>query len=81
MHPLDLTLDTIQDLTDEWWAVQLDPLFTMDPAACTIVWIQLNLVAGTLAMYSHNRPDIRPLINKILSFDVLYAESYLHPLL
>ena len=73
LHLLGLDLDTIQQLGDDWWAAQLDPIFSFDPSTCTIVCIQLNLVAGTLAMCSHNRPDLRSLVSKVLNFDVLYA--------
>lgn len=70
-----LSSEAIHHLTDEWWAVQLDPIFTVDTGSCTLLSIQYNLVAGTLCKYLDQRPDLRPLLDKVLKFDVLYVPS------
>lgn len=69
----DLTLEDIRDLTDAWWDAQLDPIFTQDLGAFSIFSIQLNLVVGALAMYLDDRPDLRPLIDKLLRCDVMWV--------
>jgi hypothetical protein len=42
----------------------------MDGAAATLLTIQFNLVAGTLVPFAMKRPELRPLLKKVLDFDV-----------
>ncbi|KAJ3505681.1 hypothetical protein NMY22_g17499 [Coprinellus aureogranulatus] len=67
---LALTSDCVHQLTDRWWGIHLDPILTVDTAVWVILAIQLNLVAGTLAMYVENRPDLLLLLDQVLKFDV-----------
>ncbi|KAJ3531123.1 hypothetical protein NMY22_g8285 [Coprinellus aureogranulatus] len=65
-----LPMTAIRDYTDLWWGLQLNPIFAVDAAACTMLSIQLNLVAGTLTTYVDERPDLLLLLEKVLKFDV-----------
>jgi uncharacterized protein with HEPN domain len=50
----------------------MDAITIRDLVAHTLFSIQYNLVAGTIAPYSLKRPDLRPVMEKILNFDVSY---------
>lgn len=45
-------------------------------AAFTLITIQYNLAAGTLAPFIEKRPDLQELMDKILSFEVSYADPF-----
>jgi acyl-CoA oxidase len=47
-----------------------DPIASIDGAAETLLTIQYNLCAGTMATYLKGRPDLAPLLNLVLDFDV-----------
>lgn len=42
----------------------------MDGTAATLLTTQCNLVAGTLVPHATQRPDLQPLLQQILDFDV-----------
>lgn len=50
----------------------MDAIMMRDMAAHILFSIQYNLVAGTIAPYALKRPDLRPVMKKILNFDVWY---------
>jgi acyl-CoA oxidase len=68
-----LTPEDVLFLTPKFWQTHLDPIITMDGAATTLMSIQLNLAAGTLAPFALERPELLPLLEKILNFEVKYA--------
>ena len=47
-----------------------DPIAFIDGAAETLLTIQYNLCAGTLATYVKGRPDLAPLLKQVLGFEV-----------
>lgn len=47
-----------------------DPILTVDAAMYTLLTIQYNLHAGTLAKYAKTRRELRPILQKVLDFDV-----------
>lgn len=67
---LGLTRADIEDLTPTYWRMNIDPILLLDGAATTLLTIQLNLVAGTIAAYAHDRPDLSLLLEKLLRFDI-----------
>ncbi|OQE96238.1 hypothetical protein PENNAL_c0001G08606 [Penicillium nalgiovense] len=48
----------------------MDAIIIRDIVAHILFSIQYNLVAGTIAPYALKRPDLRPVMEKILNFDV-----------
>ena len=50
--------------------MHIDPINVIDGAAKTLLTIQYNLCAGTLAAYVKGRPDIAPLLKQVLDFEV-----------
>ncbi|KAJ5169359.1 uncharacterized protein N7500_002142 [Penicillium coprophilum] len=65
-----LTIDDILSLTPKFWQSHMDAIVIRDIVAHLLFTIQYNLVAGTIGPYAMKRPDLRPVMEKILSFDV-----------
>ncbi|OBZ76989.1 hypothetical protein A0H81_03428 [Grifola frondosa] len=65
-----LSLDDVLNLTPKFWDLHMDNIVTLDSAAATLLAIQYNLAAGTLAPFAKARPELRPLMDDILKFDV-----------
>lgn len=65
----DLSTNDIAAPGDKFWDMHTDPITCFDGAATTLLTIQLNLVAGTLASYG--RPDLTPLIDAIVCFKTM----------
>ncbi len=57
-------------LSPKFWDLHTDPIATIDGAAATLVPIQYNLCAGTLAMYLLEQPGLAPLLQRVLHFEV-----------
>ncbi|KJA24756.1 hypothetical protein HYPSUDRAFT_1074286 [Hypholoma sublateritium FD-334 SS-4] len=66
-----LTADDIMHTTPAYWALQLDPILTMDGAAATLMTIHLNLCTGTLARRAVGRPDLQFVLDKLLNFEII----------
>ncbi|KAG1803945.1 acyl-CoA dehydrogenase NM domain-like protein [Suillus plorans] len=68
---LGITLHDILHLTQKFWDMHTDPIMVLDGAASTLLTIQYNLVAGTLAKYAATtRPDLVSLVEDILRWNV-----------
>ncbi|KAG1814172.1 acyl-CoA dehydrogenase NM domain-like protein [Suillus variegatus] len=67
-----ITFNDILNLTQNFWDIHTHPNMVLDGAACTLLTIQYNLVAGTLAKYAATtRPDLVSLVEDILRWDVI----------
>jgi len=66
-----ISIDDVRDCTDKFWAYQADPLFPHDVAAFTISAAHLNLAVGTLVKYLPERPELKPLVQSLLSLDTV----------
>ena len=69
---IGLTIDDILYLTPKFWQSHMDAIIIRDIVAHILFSIQYNLVAGTIAPYAMKRPDLQPVMKKILNFDVSY---------
>ncbi|KAG1867588.1 acyl-CoA dehydrogenase NM domain-like protein [Suillus tomentosus] len=68
---LGITLNDTLNLTQKFWDIHTDPIIVRDGGATTLVTIQYNLVAGTLAKYAATtRPDLVSLVEDILRWNV-----------
>jgi len=65
-----LTPEDIVYLRPKFWALHTDMIAPKDGAAMTLIAIQYNLAAGTLAPFAFKRPELRPLLRQIMDFDV-----------
>ena len=48
-----------------------DPICSLDIAMFTILAAHVGLTIGTLSRYLKHRPDLRPLVNRLLRFDTV----------
>ncbi|KAF8882699.1 hypothetical protein BD779DRAFT_1472828 [Infundibulicybe gibba] len=68
----DMTAEDLSTLSRKFWDLHSDPLLsTFDGAAATLLTIQYNLVAGTLAQYLPSRKDLASLIDDLLQYKVM----------
>ncbi|PLB43760.1 acyl-CoA oxidase [Aspergillus steynii IBT 23096] len=66
-----LAMHDIIALSPRFWQVHKDYMAFRDTVAQIIVMVQINIVAGTVALYAAVRPDLHPLMENILNFDVI----------
>lgn len=67
----DLEKDDVLSLTPKFWKMHTDPIVCRDTAASTLLTIQYNLAAGTLAKYEVERPNYSDLLNRILRYKMM----------
>ncbi|KAG2125666.1 acyl-CoA oxidase [Suillus clintonianus] len=48
-----------------------DPIMSLDTAMLTILAAHVGLTIGTLSRHLHKRPDLRPLVNRLLRFETV----------
>ncbi|KAH8093147.1 hypothetical protein BXZ70DRAFT_950310 [Cristinia sonorae] len=65
-----LTAQDVVFLRPKFWQLHTDQISPMDGAATTLITIQYNLAAGTLAPFAFKRADLQPLLKQIMDFDV-----------
>lgn len=65
MTPID-----ILSCTPRFWEFHLDPIGATDVATFTLITIQINLAAGTLAPFAENQPQYRKLLDQMLKFEI-----------
>ncbi|KAJ7235006.1 acyl-CoA dehydrogenase NM domain-like protein [Mycena haematopus] len=65
-----LTAHDVTSLTPKFWAMHTTNIAAVDIAAMVLLSIQYNLAAGTIAPWAEKRPDLRPILQKILDFEV-----------
>lgn len=70
-----LTIEDINHLSKAFWALHTDPLLCIDSSATTLLTIQYNLVVGTIAPFAEARPELRPLLQDLVDFKILFATS------
>jgi acyl-CoA oxidase len=65
-----MTISDILNLSPKFWQFHKEGIIANDGAAYTLMAIQYNLVAGTIGPFALKRPELRPLLKRILDFDV-----------
>lgn len=65
-----LTIEDVLFLSPKFWDLHTDPIASIDGAAATLLTLQYNLCAGTLATYLPEQPSLAPLIQRVLDFEV-----------
>lgn len=65
-----LTIDDIVNLTPKFFAVHRDDIIIRDIGSHALLSIQHNLVAGTLAPFAKDSPQIQGLLDQVLAFEV-----------
>lgn len=67
---IDFTAKDLLTLSPKFWEFHTDPIWSMDGAAGTLLTLQYNCCAGTLAMFSAKRVDLREVLQEVLDFKV-----------
>ena len=67
---VELTPQDIFFLSPKFWQMHTDLINAVDVGATILLTIQYNLAAGTLAPFAFNRPELQPLLKRIINFDV-----------
>ncbi|TFK56913.1 acyl-CoA dehydrogenase NM domain-like protein [Heliocybe sulcata] len=70
VHAYNLTAEDILTLSNKYWAFHSDPVLVLDGSVGTLLTIHYNLCCGTLAMFAIGRPDLRRLLDDLLSYRV-----------
>lgn len=60
----------ILTLSPKFWELHIDPIMCIDGAAATLLTLQYNCCAGTLANFIKTQPDVSDVLKKVLNFDV-----------
>ena len=60
-------------LSRKFWALHMDNIAAIDMAPMAVLTIQYNLTAGTIAPWAEKRPELRPILRKVLDFDVSWV--------
>ncbi|KAG1725878.1 acyl-CoA oxidase [Suillus paluster] len=71
LRTLDLSASDVQFCSSKYWAMMTDPIMSLDTAMFTILAAHVGLTIGTLSQHLHKRPDLRPLVNRLLRFDTV----------
>ncbi|PCH36486.1 hypothetical protein WOLCODRAFT_82207 [Wolfiporia cocos MD-104 SS10] len=65
-----ITTHDVLHLTSKFLSLHMDNRVVLYNGAYTLLTIQFNLAAGTLAPFVEHRPELRPLMDQILNFDI-----------
>ncbi|KAI0644435.1 acyl-CoA dehydrogenase NM domain-like protein [Trametes meyenii] len=64
----DMTIDDLLSLSPKFWQLHNDPAVLLDGGSITLLTIQYNLCAGTIARYAKRRPELIPLVEDLLQY-------------
>ncbi|KAI0267371.1 acyl-CoA dehydrogenase NM domain-like protein [Gloeopeniophorella convolvens] len=65
-----LTAEDVLHLSPKFWSMHGDPISCLDLAATTLLTLQYNLCAGTIATFAHKQPSVKPVLKRVLDFSV-----------
>ncbi|KXN82936.1 Peroxisomal acyl-coenzyme A oxidase 3 [Leucoagaricus sp. SymC.cos] len=66
-----LTVQDIQYCGPRFWAMLRHPLCATDIAMFTVLVCQTSLAIGTLSRHLKKRPDLKPLVNRLMRFETI----------
>ncbi|KAH7890445.1 acyl-CoA oxidase [Phlebopus sp. FC_14] len=67
----NLSVSDVQFCSPRYWSMMTDPIMALDTAMFTILAAHVGLTIGTLSRHLRKRPDLRPLVNRLLRFDTV----------
>lgn len=65
-----MTAEDVLYLRPKFWEYHADNIHSLDAASFTLLTIQYNLMGGTLAAFAQKRPELQPIMDKVMKFDV-----------
>ncbi|GAW05888.1 acyl- oxidase [Lentinula edodes] len=66
-----LTAADVEHCSPKFWSMMTDPICSLDIAMFTILAAHVGLTIGTLSRHLKRRPDLRPLVDRLLRFDTV----------
>ncbi|KAJ3763918.1 acyl-CoA oxidase [Lentinula raphanica] len=66
-----LSATDVEHCSPKFWSMMLDPICSLDIAMFTILAAHVGLTIGTLSRHLRRRPDLLPLVNRLLRFDTV----------
>ncbi|KAN0082585.1 Acyl-CoA dehydrogenase/oxidase, N-terminal and middle domain containing protein [Tylopilus felleus] len=66
-----LSASDVEHCSAKYWSMMTDPILALDAAMVTILLCHVGLTIGTLSRHLHRRPDLEPLVNRLLRFDTV----------
>ncbi|PYH96550.1 acyl-CoA dehydrogenase NM domain-like protein [Aspergillus ellipticus CBS 707.79] len=66
----DLNIKDVVYISPRLWQLHTDLIGAMDGGTTTLVSIQYNLFVGTVAPFAATRPDLQPILQRAMKFDV-----------
>ncbi|KAJ5436751.1 Acyl-CoA dehydrogenase/oxidase [Penicillium cf. griseofulvum] len=66
----ELTPTDVLKCTPKFWKIHMDLIGALDGGSFTLLTIQINLAAGTLAPFAKKQPLYRELLDQMLNFDI-----------
>ncbi|KAI0644432.1 acyl-CoA dehydrogenase NM domain-like protein [Trametes meyenii] len=66
----DMNIDDLLSLSPKSWQLHSDPTVLLGSGAATLLTIQYNLCAGTIARYVRQRPELAHLVEDLLQFRI-----------
>ncbi|KAI0666662.1 acyl-CoA dehydrogenase NM domain-like protein [Trametes maxima] len=64
----NMSIDDLLSLSQKFWQLHSDPAVLLDGGAITLLTIQYNLCAGTIARYTGRRPELVSLVDDLLQY-------------
>ncbi|KAG2004677.1 acyl-CoA oxidase [Coprinopsis cinerea AmutBmut pab1-1] len=71
MQTYRLSAQDVELCSPKYWAMMRDPICSQDIAMFTILAAHVGLTIGTLSRHLRKRPDLRPLVDRLLRFDTV----------
>ncbi|KAE9402542.1 acyl-CoA oxidase [Gymnopus androsaceus JB14] len=66
-----LSAADVEHCSPKFWSLMTDPICSLDIAMFTIIAAHVGLTIGTLSRHLKSRPDLRPLVDRLLRFDTV----------
>jgi hypothetical protein len=71
-----LSLEDVLTLSSKFWKLHAHPVVPRMSGAFTLIGSQYNLVVGTIAPYAKRRPELLPLLQRLIAFEASYVMKY-----
>jgi acyl-CoA oxidase len=74
-----MTVEDVVNLTPKFWKLHTDLFSCLEGGSVTLISIQYNLFVGTVAPFAQSRPELGPVLQRALNFDVSSVFAILNP--
>ncbi|KAG9311440.1 acyl-CoA oxidase [Chiua virens] len=67
----ELSVEDIEHFSAKYWSMWTDPIMSRDFSMFIILICHVGLTIGVLSRHLHKRPDLVPLVDRLLRFDTI----------